>query len=92
MGWAAGVCGNTGQNFQISNVLKMGLLCKGVFVDLGCLWLQRHQTGGSVCQHVEVGGGGRTHGRGPALGVHLVVDQTPLLQEGVDPVADERGH
>lgn len=32
MGWAAGVCGNTGQKFQISNVLKMGLLCRG------CLW------------------------------------------------------
>lgn len=30
MGWAAGVCGNTGQNFNISNVLKMGLLCGGV--------------------------------------------------------------
>ena len=30
-------------------------------------------------------GRGRSHGSGSAVHVHLVVDQSPLLQEGVDP-------
>lgn len=53
------------------------------------LGLQRHQTGGRIGQHVEMGGGWGAHGGGPALGVHLVVDEAPLLQEGVHPA--ERG-
>lgn len=52
---------------------------------LGGLGLQRHQPRGRIGQHVEVGGGGGAHGGGPALGVHLVVDEAPLLQEGVNP-------
>lgn len=57
--------------------------------DLGRLGLQGHQAGGSVCQHVKVRSGRGAHGCGPALGVHLVVNQTPLLQEGVDSAAEE---
>ena len=40
---------------------------------------------GGVGQDVEVGGGGRTHGERAALRVHLVVHQTPLLQERMHP-------
>lgn len=64
------------------------IICLGVFADLGRLGLQGHQAGGSVCQHMKVRGGWGTHGCGPALGVHLVVYQTPLLQEGVDSAAE----
>lgn len=64
-------------------------VCVCVYVDLGCLGLEGHQAGWSVCQDMEMGGGWGTHGCGPALGVHLVVDQTPLLQEGVDSAAEE---
>lgn len=63
--------------------------CVSVQVDLGRLGLQGHQAGGSVCQHMEVRGGRWTHGCGPALRVHLVVNQTPLLQECMDSVAEE---
>lgn len=59
-----------------------------MFLDLGCLGLQGHQAGGSVGQHMKVRGGRGTHGCGPALGVHLVVNQTPLFQEGVDSAAE----
>lgn len=52
---------------------------------LGGLGLQGHQAGRGVSQDVEVGGGRGAHGGGPALGVHLVVDQTPLLQECMHP-------
>ncbi len=62
-------------------------VCAYVFVDLGRLGLQGHQAGWSVCQDMEVRGGWGTHRSGPALRVHLVVDQTPLLQEGVDSAA-----
>lgn len=54
------------------------------FNNLGRLRLQGHQAGGCVGQHMKVRGGWGTHGSGTALGVHLVVDQTPLLQEGMD--------
>lgn len=57
---------------------------------LGRLGLQRHQPRGRIGQDVEVGGRRGAHGGGPALGVHLVVDEAPLLQEGVDP-AESRG-
>lgn len=43
-------------------------------MDLGRLGLQGHQAGWSVCQDMEVRGGRGTHGCGPALRVHLVVD------------------
>lgn len=29
------------------------------------------------------------HGGGPALGIHLIVDEAPLLQEGVDPAESQ---
>lgn len=64
-------------------------MCVCVYVDLRCLGLEGHEAGWSVCQDVEVRGGWGTHGCGPALRVHLVVDQTPLLQEGVDSAAEE---
>lgn len=35
-------------------------------------------------------GGWRAHGCGPALRVHLVVDQSPLFQEGMDPAGQYR--
>ena len=40
---------------------------------------------GGVGQDVEVGGWGRSHGERAALRVHLVVHQTPLLQERMHP-------
>lgn len=57
---------------------------------LGRLGLQRHQPRGGVGQDVEMRGGWGAHGGGPALGVHLVVDEAPLLQEGVDPAEEEK--
>lgn len=56
-----------------------------VCVYLGGLRLEGNQAGRGVCQDVEVGGGRRAHGCGATLRVHLVVDQPPLLQEGMDP-------
>lgn len=52
--------------------------------------MQRYQPRGRIGQHVEVGGGWGAHGGGTALSVHLVVDETPLLQESVD-AAEKRG-
>lgn len=52
------------------------------------LWgavVHRRQARGGVSQHVEVGGGRGAHGEGPALSIHLVVHQPPLLQEGMHP-------
>lgn len=50
--------------------------------------MQRHQPRGGVGQNIEMGGGRGPHGHGAALGIHLVIDEPPLLQEGVDPVRD----
>lgn len=58
-------------------------------MDLGGLGLEGHETGWSVCQDVKVRGGWGAHGRGPALRVHLVVDKSPLLQEGVDSAGEK---
>lgn len=58
-------------------------VCALTCEDLGGFGLEGDQTGWSVCQHMEVRGGRGAHGCGPALRVHLVVDQPPLLQEGV---------
>lgn len=43
------------------------------------LGLQRHQPGWCVCQDVEVRGGRRPHGSWSTLGIHLVVNETPLF-------------
>lgn len=58
-------------------------------MDLGRLGLQGHQTGRSVCKDVEVRSGWGTHGCGSALRVNLVIDEAPLLQEGVHSAAEE---
>lgn len=58
-------------------------------MDLGGLRLEGHQTGWSVCQDVKVRGGWRAHGCGPTLRVDLVVDKSPLLQEGVDSAGEK---
>lgn len=50
-----------------------------VFRNLGCFGLQGDQTRRSVRQDVEVRGRRRSHGSGPTLWVHLIVDQSPLL-------------
>lgn len=47
--------------------------------------VQGHEARRCVSQHGEVRGGRGAHGQRAAVGVHLVVDQTPLLQEGVNP-------
>lgn len=47
--------------------------------------VERDEARGRVGKHGEVWGGWRPHGQRTAVRVHLVVDQTPLLQEGVDP-------
>lgn len=57
--------------------------------DLGGLWLQGHQAGWCVCQDVEVRGRWGAHGCGPALRVHLVVDESPLLKESMDSAREE---
>lgn len=62
------------------------------FSHLRCLGLQWHQAGGGVGQHMKMRGGWGAHGRRAALWIHLVVDQTPLLQEGVDPGAETEQH
>ena len=41
------------------------------------------QKAGPAHLHVEVGSGGRSHGLGVPLRLHVVVDQPPLLQEAV---------
>lgn len=51
--------------------------------------VKRHQPGGRIGQDVEVGSRGRPHGHGAAFGVHLVVDEPPLLQESVYPVRQQ---
>ena len=43
------------------------------------------QSGRGVGHHVEVGGGRGTHRVRAVLRIHLVVDQPPLLEEGMDP-------
>lgn len=47
--------------------------------------LQGGQPGRGVSQYVEMRGGWGSHGEGPALCVHLVVNQTPLLQKRMNP-------
>ena len=47
--------------------------------------VQRHEARRCVGQHGEVWCGWGAHGQRAALRVHLVVHQTPLLQEGVNP-------
>lgn len=44
-----------------------------------------NEAGGRVSQHSEVWGRRRSHGERAAVRIHLVVDQTPLFQESVDP-------
>ena len=48
-------------------------------------WVDRYDARWSVSQDVEVGGGWGTHRGGATVGIHLVVDQAPLLQECVHP-------
>lgn len=50
--------------------------------------VQGNEARRSVSQHGEVGCGRGSHWQRATVGVHLVIHQTPLLQEGVDP--DER--
>lgn len=50
--------------------------------------MEWHESRRGVGQYVEVGGGRGAHGHGSAFGVHLVINQPPLLQKGVNP---ERG-
>lgn len=47
--------------------------------------VQGNEARRSVSQHGKVGCGRGSHGQRATVGVHLVVHQTPLLQEGVDP-------
>lgn len=47
--------------------------------------LQRSQPGRRVDEDIEVRGGWGSHREGPALCIHLVVDQTPLLQKRMNP-------
>ena len=52
--------------------------------DLHCLGrVDGDEPRWGVGHDVEVGGGGGPHGGGAAVGVHLVVDQPPLLEECV---------
>lgn len=46
--------------------------------------VQGHEAGWGVGQHGEVGSGRGAHGQRATVGVHLVVHQTPLLQERVN--------
>lgn len=47
--------------------------------------VQGHEPRRGVSQHCEVGCGWGAHGQRATLRVNLIVHQTPLLQEGVDP-------
>lgn len=47
--------------------------------------VERDEARGRVSQHSEVWGRRWPHGQRAAVRIHLVVDQAPLLQEGVDP-------
>ena len=49
--------------------------------------VQWHETRGGVGQYVEMRCGWGAHREGSALCIHLVINQPPLLQEGVDPNA-----
>lgn len=47
--------------------------------------LQGGQATWCVNQDIEVRGGWRSHGEGSALCIHLVINQTPLLQKSMNP-------
>ena len=66
-----------------------GLVCVFAYPDLRGSVVEGDKSRGGVGQDVEVGGGGRTHGERAALRVHLVVHQTPLLQERMHPRVGE---
>lgn len=50
------------------------------------LWsadMERHKSRGCISQHIEVRSRGRAHCHGTAFWIHLVVNQTPLLQKSM---------
>ena len=45
--------------------------------------MERHKSRGCISQHIEVRSRGRAHCHGSAFWIHLVVNETPLLQKSV---------
>lgn len=51
--------------------------------------MERHKSRGSIRKHVEMRSRRGAHGHGAAFRIHLVVNETPLLQKGMDPMGQQ---